>query len=147
MSDDKPLWAPTPPPTQPVSGTTPTWVNSGQSLVTVSGRNVRPWLRVQSFDDVEGDPEVSTVSTVLASSRARLGSVSPTILDVFGGGFGGLCRFNCPNKFTLRRLRLVSDTRDEPTESLGPDAVHVIADPDLEGFVRHSHRSRFGRKG
>ena len=92
-SDDEPLWPPTPPPTQPVFGILPTWVGSGGSHVMVSGRNVRPRVRVRSVpttivDDVEGDLEVSAVSTVPASSRA------------------------------LHRLRLVSGrARDEPTES------------------------------
>ena len=107
-SDVEPLLALTPPPTQTVSGTLPTWVDSGRLHVDVPGRNVRPRLRVQSVpativDDVEED--ASAVSTVPARSRS------------------------------LRRLRFVSGrARDDSTESVWPDAVHVmnIADPDSE---------------
>ena len=137
-SDDEPLLAPTLPPTQPVSGTLPTWVDSGRSHV-VPGRNVRPRLRVRSVpptvDDVEVDREASAVSTVPASSRARLHSMSPTILDALEEDLEASAVSTVPaSSRALRRLRLVSGRADdEPTESMGPDAVvHVmnIADPD-----------------
>ena len=73
-SDDEPLLT-VDPPTQPVSGTLPTWVDSQRPLVNVPVRNVRPRLRLQSVpstivDALEEDLEASAVSTVPASSRA-----------------------------------------------------------------------------
>ena len=46
-SDNEPLLT-VDPPTQPVSGTLPTWVDSPRSQVNVPVRNVRPRLRLQS---------------------------------------------------------------------------------------------------
>ena len=122
-SDDEPLLALTPPPTQPVSGTLPTWVDSGRLHVDVPGRNVRPRLRVRSVpativDDAEGD------ASVPASSHALLDSVSPTILHALKEDLeaSAVSTVQASSR-ALRRLRLVSGrARDEPTESMGPDA-------------------------
>ena len=108
-SDDEPLLTVDPPPTQPVSGTLPTWVDSPRSQVNMP-INVRPRLRLSVpstiVDALEEDLEASVVSTVPASSRA------------------------------VRRLVLVGGhAHHVPTspEVRGPDAavpVINIADPD-----------------
>ena len=63
----------------------------------------------------EGDRDPSAVSTVLASSRARLDSVSPTILDEdLEVSASSIVPASAR---ALRRLRLVSGSG--PTESMG----------------------------